>query len=104
MAAKHCRNNENMSRQKINRNHEETLYLCCDIQIPCRDTMKGRVKKECHDIAKIVATQVDQSSLGVCYDNGFYVATNHIEISSTRQVKIVAIRKTLSRQLSDSVN
>ena len=49
----------------------ELKRVCRDIQIPCRDTMKGRLKEECRDtmkgrlkeecrdIAKIVSTQVD---------------------------------------------
>ena len=39
-----------------------------DKQIPCSDTMKGRLKKECRDMEKIVTTQESQSSLGVYCD------------------------------------
>ena len=68
----------------------------CDKQIPCSDTMKGRLKKECRDISKIVMTQASHSSLGVYCDNGFHVVKNHTEINSTRQVKNVVTSKALS--------
>ena len=60
--------------------------LCLDIQILCQDTTKGRLKDECRDIAKIVATQASQSSLRVCCDKGFHVATTLPEINSARQI------------------
>ena len=51
-----------MPPQKISRNLEETLELCRDISIDCRDKTKGRAKKECRDIAKFVAIKVGGSS------------------------------------------
>ena len=57
MAEKHCRNNEKMWRQKISGNHEKTLDLCCDIQILCRDTTKGRIEKEFIATYKFLVTQ-----------------------------------------------
>ena len=45
MVEKHCRNNEKMSRQKISRNHEETLYSCRNIQFLCCNPTKGRSDK-----------------------------------------------------------
>ena len=35
--------------------------VCRDIQIPCRDITKKRLKEECRDIAKIVATEFTES-------------------------------------------
>ena len=69
--------------------------VCHDIKIPCRDTMKGRLKEECCDITKIVATQEDHRSLRVCCEKGLHVAKNHTKISSTRQVKNVATSKNI---------
>ena len=69
MVEKHCRNNKNMSRQKVSKNHEETLDLCHDIQIPYRDTTMGELNKFCHDIAKIVVTRVKIVSGRRLYDN-----------------------------------
>ena len=45
MAEKHYCNNEMMSRQKISKNHEETLDSCHNIQFLYHDTTKGRIDK-----------------------------------------------------------
>ena len=60
MPTEHCLNNGNMLQQKISRNPEQTLKECCDIH--CHDKTKGRLKKECRDISKIVATKAGKSS------------------------------------------
>ena len=73
----------------------ELKRVCHDIQIPCRDTMKGRLKEECHDIAKIVTTQADHSSLRVGCDRGFHVVTNP-QINSTRQVNNFTTSKNIA--------
>ena len=46
----------------------ELKRICHDIQIPCRETTRERLKEECRDIGKIVATEADKSSLKVCHD------------------------------------
>ena len=51
-----------MLQQKMSRNPEETLELCCDISIDCRNKTKGGIKKECRDIAKFVVTKASRSS------------------------------------------
>ena len=52
----------NMSQQKMSRNPEKTLELCRYRSIDCRDKTKGRMKKECLDIAKFVEKKARRSS------------------------------------------
>ena len=71
-----------------------------NIQIPCRDTTKERLKKERRDIAKIVTTQADHSSLKVCSNNYQIVSTEvgrNIQILC-RDTKEGIRNESLSRQ------
>ena len=61
MIEEHCRDNGIMSQQKMSRNLEETLELCHNISIDYCDKTKGRMKKECCDIAKFVTTKAGKS-------------------------------------------
>ena len=62
MEIEHYHDNGTMSRQKISINPEETLKECRDISIDCCNKTKGRMKKECRDIAKFVTTKARKSS------------------------------------------
>ena len=51
-----------LSRQKMRINLAETIELCRGISIDCCDKTKGKMKKECRDIAKFVTKKADKSS------------------------------------------
>ena len=104
MAVEHCHDNGIMSRQKMSRNPEETLELCRDISIDCHDKTKGRMKKECRDIAKFVVTKADKSSQRFVVITVFMSRQNLPEISSTWKRKNVETFQTFSRQLLDGVS
>ena len=55
MTEKHCRNNENMSQQKMSRVLEETLDLCCNIEMIVVINQRAYLRRN-------VATKVGKSS------------------------------------------
>ena len=73
-----------MSRQKIRKTTEETLKICHEKEMIVAIKQRGKLKKECCDTPKIIATQVGRVHKEFVTTIVFKVVTNHSDTNTAR--------------------